>query len=96
MRDHTIKRASLAEIKRMKVKGELFHDPSAAESETLGLDFWAGAKIEGPRKSRSVHLKLDPEVFAHFYAESGGKGHLTKMQAVLKAYAMAHRQSNPR
>jgi uncharacterized protein (DUF4415 family) len=91
-----MKRASLAEIKRMKEKGELFHDPSAVEAETLGAEFWAGAKIEGPRKPRSVHLKLDPEVFEHFYAEAGGKGHLTRMQAVLKAYAMAHRHSGSR
>jgi uncharacterized protein (DUF4415 family) len=77
----------------MKEKGELFHDPDAAEGESLGADFWAKAKIIAPPKPRSVHLKLDPEVFDFFVAETGGKGHLTRMQAVLKAYAKARRAS---
>jgi uncharacterized protein (DUF4415 family) len=45
----------------------------------------------GPR--RSVHLKLDPEVFDFFYQEAGGKGHLTRMQNVLKAYVNARQRS---
>jgi uncharacterized protein (DUF4415 family) len=43
------------------------------------------------KKPRSVHLKVDPDVFEFFRAESHGKGHLTRMQNVLKAYAKAHR-----
>jgi uncharacterized protein (DUF4415 family) len=75
----------------MKEKGELFHDPKAPEGENLGHEFWAKAKVEAPRKPRSVHLKLDPEVFEFFHRQSGGKGHLTRMQKVLKAYVDAHR-----
>jgi len=86
-----IRRASLAEIKRMKEKGDLFHDPNATEGEDLGPEFWAKAEIKGPKPPRSVHLKLDAEVFDFFYTQTGGKGHLTKMQNVLKAYANAHR-----
>jgi len=42
-----------------------------------------------PKESpKSVHLKLEPEVFDFF--KSQGKGHLTKMQEVLKAYVTAH------
>lgn len=93
MREPTMKRASLAEIKRMKEKRELFHDPKAPEGEDLGAEFWAKAEIEGPKRPRSVHLKLDPEVFEFFHTQSGGKGHLTKMQNVLKAYVSAHRNS---
>ncbi len=93
MSEPNIRRASLAEIKRMKEKGELFHDPKAPEGESLGREFWAKAEIKGPRRPRSVHLKIDPEVFDFFYKESGGKGHLTKMQKVLQAYANAHRPS---
>jgi uncharacterized protein (DUF4415 family) len=91
MSESNIKRASLAEIRSKKEKRELFHDPSAPEGETLGAAFWAKAKVESPGKPRSVHLKLDPEVFEFYYKQSGGKGHLTKMQKVLKAYADAHR-----
>jgi uncharacterized protein (DUF4415 family) len=75
----------------MRERGELFHDPDAPEGETLGPDFWANAQLERPEKPRSVHLKLDPEVFEFF--RSQGKGHLTRMQNVLRAYVKAHRQS---
>ncbi|MFS8035596.1 hypothetical protein ACI7BZ_01310 [Xanthobacter sp. AM11] len=91
MSDPNIRRASLAEIRKMKEKGELFHDPNAPEGESLGPDFWADTRIEAPRKPRSVHLKLDPEVFDFFFEEAKGKGHLTRMQNVLKAYVTAKR-----
>ncbi|HMM63415.1 MAG: BrnA antitoxin family protein [Mesorhizobium sp.] len=91
MSDPNIKRASLAEIRKMKAAGELFHDPTAPAGEDLGPEFWAKARIEAPRKPRSVHLKLDPDVFDYFYKQSKGKGHLTRMQNVLKAYVNAHR-----
>jgi uncharacterized protein (DUF4415 family) len=77
----------------MKERGELFHDPNAPEGESLGPDFWAEATLEPPRKPRSVHLKLDPEVFNFFFAEAKGKGHLTRMQNVLKAYVKAKQRA---
>ena len=88
-----IRRASLDDIKRMKEKGELFHDPNAPEGESLGPEFWAKAEIKGPKRPRSVHLKIDPEVFDFFVEQTGGKGHLTRMQNVLKAYVKAHSQA---
>ena len=91
MTERNMKRASLADIKQMREKGELFHDPKAPEGEELGAEFWAKAKISEPRNRRSVHLKLDPDVFEFFYSQSKGKGHLTRMQNVLKAYVNAHR-----
>ena len=91
MTDANWKRASLDEILRMKEAGELFHDPDAPEGPELGPEFWARARVEGPRRPRSVHLKLDAAVFEHFVAETGGKGHLTRMQAVLRAYVEAKR-----
>lgn len=87
-----MKRASLATLRERKQKGEIFHDPNAPAGETLGHDFWMDATIVEPKKApRSVLLKLDPDVF-EFY-KSRGKGHLTAMQDVLKAYAKAHRRS---
>ncbi|MFG1477207.1 BrnA antitoxin family protein [Xanthobacter sp. V4C-4] len=86
-----MKRASLEEIRRMKQANELFHNPDAREGESLGADFWAKADIQAPAKRRSVHLKLDPEVFDFFFEQSHGKGHLTRMQNVLKAYVRAHK-----
>ena len=84
-----MKRASLEAIRGMKDRGELHHDPAAsAGGEALGLEFWDRARLEPAQSPRSVHLKLDPEVFAFF--KGLGKGHLTKMQDVLKAYVRAH------
>lgn len=92
MTDAIIKHASLAEIRRRHDARKLFVDPAAPDSESLDAAFWAKAKLEEPKRPRSVHLKLDPEVFEFFYAVTGGKGHLSRMQAVLKAYASAHRE----
>lgn len=91
MTDAVMREASLEDILRMKAVGKLHHGPQAPEAENLGPEFWARAKIEGPKRTRSVHLKLDPEVFAFFVQETGGKGHLTRMQAVLKAYVEARK-----
>jgi uncharacterized protein (DUF4415 family) len=91
MNDHTMKRASLAQIRAMREKGELFHNPDAPEGESLGPEFWAKATVVEPKKPRSVHLKLDPDVFDFFYTQAKGKGHLTRMQSVLKAYVAARR-----
>lgn len=60
MSDPDIRRASLADIQKRREKGELFHDPNAPKGESLGPDFWTGARIEAPRKPRSVHLDLAP------------------------------------
>jgi hypothetical protein len=68
-----IRRASLAEIRKMKEAGKIRHDRTALEGENLGAEFWAKAEIRPASKPRSVHLKLDPEVFEFFHAESGGK-----------------------
>ncbi|MCE7027785.1 BrnA antitoxin family protein [Jiella avicenniae] len=74
----------------MREKGDLHHDPKAPVGESLGPVFWAKARLNRPKPApKSVHLKLDPEVFEFF--KSQGKGHLTKMQEVLKAYVEAHR-----
>jgi uncharacterized protein (DUF4415 family) len=84
-----MKRLSLGEIKQMRRRGELFHDPRSPEGEDLGAEFWAKANVERPRTPRSVHLKIDADVFDFF--KKHGKGHLTRMQDVLKAYVNAHR-----
>ena len=74
----------------MREAGELHHNRDAPVGESLGREFWAKAKLSSSKPTpKSVHLKLDPEVFEFF--KSQGKGHLTKMQEVLKAYVAAHR-----
>lgn len=89
MSGRNIRRASLADIEKMNDRGELYHNPNAAEGESLGPDFWASAELVEPKGPQPVLLKLDPDVFEFF--KSQGKGHLTKMQNVLRAYMNAHR-----
>jgi uncharacterized protein (DUF4415 family) len=43
-----------------------------------------------PRPRQSVHLRLEPEVVDFF--KDGGKGHITRMQAVLRAYVDVHKR----
>jgi uncharacterized protein (DUF4415 family) len=75
----------------MDRRGELYHNPDAPEGPPLGEDFWANAVVVPPQAERtSVHLKLDPDVFDYF--KQGGKGHLTRMQNVLKAYVTTQRR----
>ncbi len=91
MTNANMKRASLAEIRKQQVSGKLYHDPAAPEGLGMDAAFWEHAKLVEPTRARSVHLRLDPEVFEYFFTVTGGKGHLSRMQAVLKAYALAHR-----
>jgi len=83
------KRVSLAELRRMKDAGEIYHNPNAPEGPELGDEFWANAVPVEPHGRTSVHLKLDDEVFDFF--KSQGKGHITRMQDVLKAYVRAQK-----
>ncbi|MEO7222191.1 MAG: BrnA antitoxin family protein [Devosia sp.] len=78
----------------MDEEGLLYHNPNAPVGPPpeydLPDDFWDNAKVVFPKEPRSVHLKLDPDVFDYF--KSLGKGHITKMQEVLRAYVNAHRR----
>lgn len=88
MTDENIKRYTLEDLRRMKDEGDFYDSHNAPDGPELGPDFWANAVWVEPQGTTSVHLKLDPEVFAYF--KSQGKGHITRMQEVLKAYVKAH------
>lgn len=96
MADDDTRQSSLAEIKRMRAKGLTRKTPADAPEIELDEDFWRNAAIvetAAPRKT-SVHLRVDPETLAFF--RGGGKGHLTRMAKVLKAYAQSHSASGGR
>lgn len=93
MSETNITRISLAELREKKDRGEIA-PREAKVGEDLGPDFWARAKRVDPVTPRSVRLNLDPDVFDYF--KSLGKGHLTHMQNVLKAYADAHKKTGGR
>jgi uncharacterized protein (DUF4415 family) len=91
MADDDTRRSSLNEIKRMRAKGLTKRTPADAPEIDLNERFWRHAMIVetvAPRKT-SVHLRVDPETVAFFRA--AGRGHLTRMANVLKAYAQSHR-----
>lgn len=82
---------SLTELRAMRDRGEDRTRPDAPEGEDLGEDFWAKAVWVEPAGRKSVHLRLQQDVYDFFVTETGGKGHIARMQAVLKAYADARK-----
>ena len=90
----TIVRHSLRQIKAMRERGEDKTSPDAPEAKSLGADFWRSARVVMPTGKTSVHLRLDSDVVEWFKAN--GKGHLTRMNAVLKAYVEAQKHSPSR
>ena len=87
----TTVRYSLSEIKAKRASGEDQTRADAPEAESLGEDFWKQARVVIPGGKTSVHLRLDTDVVDWF--KMHGKGHLTRMNAVLRAYVEAHRHA---
>jgi uncharacterized protein (DUF4415 family) len=75
----------------MRERGEDKTRPNAPEAESLGEEFWRKARVVMPGAKTSVHLRLDSDVVEWF--KGCGKGHLTRMNAVLRAYVDAHKRS---
>lgn len=92
MTTENIRRASLAELRQMKNRHEVRRGDPVEEDDHLPAEFWENAELVEPRAVTSVHLKLEPEVFAYFKA--GGRGHLTRMQNVLAAYVRAKKRDS--
>ena len=90
-RTSTIVRHSLKEIKVLREQGKDGTSPDAPEAESLAANFWSSARVVMPTGKTSVHLRLDSDVVDWF--RGAGKGHLTRMNAVLKAYVQAQKQS---
>ena len=80
----TIVRHSLSQVRTMRERGEDKTRPDAPEAESLGVDFWKSARVVMPSGKTSVHLRLDSDIVEWFKAN--GKGHLTRMNSVLRAY----------
>ncbi len=76
----------------MAARGELY--PTAPDAEEIELDesFWKNAQWMPPLSTvkKSVHLRVDNDVLDWFRDQ--GKGHLTRMNHVLRAYYQANRE----
>ena len=86
----TIVRRSLSDIAALRELGQDETSAEAPEAESLGAEFWKSARVAMPAGKTSVHLRLDSDVVEWFRAR--GKGHLTRMNAVLRAYVEAQKQ----
>ncbi|WP_271952867.1 BrnA antitoxin family protein [Ruegeria faecimaris] len=83
------KTTSLEEIRAMQRRGEVKAPSDDAEALDMPDGFWDDADIVERQPKQSVHLRVDAEVLEYF--KSGGKGHLTRMNAVLRTYVEAQR-----
>ncbi|MCB1884004.1 MAG: BrnA antitoxin family protein [Geminicoccaceae bacterium] len=64
--------------------------PTPADAPSIEPDeaFWRNARVVTPSGKASIHLRVDNDVLAWFKAQ--GRGHLTRMNAVLRSYMEAH------
>jgi uncharacterized protein (DUF4415 family) len=101
-REENIKSYTVAELKAKRAESrtdlsrldaitdEALERLVAKDEDERGMQAdWTQARLVLPRPKQSVHLRLDQEIIAFF--KSAGKGHISRMQAVLKAYVDAHR-----
>jgi uncharacterized protein (DUF4415 family) len=84
-----MRRYSLSELERMINRGDYLPMRRDAKEVELGEDFWRNAQVVVPPGKKSVHLRVDADVLAWFKAQ--GRGHLTRMNSVLRSYMEAHR-----
>jgi uncharacterized protein (DUF4415 family) len=85
---------SLDELKEMRARGETKTRPDAPTFE-LEDDFWENARVVMPPPGKSsIHLRVDSDVLEWFRAE--GRGHLSRMNAVLRSFMEAKKQHRPR
>jgi uncharacterized protein (DUF4415 family) len=86
----TIVKHSISKIRAMRERGEDCTRTDAPAAASLGAAFWKSARVVMPTGKTSIHLRLDSDVVEWFKAD--GKGHLTRMNAVLRAYVEAQRR----
>ena len=84
--EEDIRRYTSDELKAMVERGDYMKTPPDAPTIELDEAFWKRLEEIGTMPGRvSVHLRLDAKTEAFF--RKGGRGHLTRMANVLKAYA---------
>jgi uncharacterized protein (DUF4415 family) len=89
MGDDDTRRFSLESLGKRRAKGETASRPDAPV-RAVDADFWASARVVMPHPSKaSVHLRVDSDVLDWFRQQ--GRGHLTRMNAVLRSFMEAHK-----
>jgi uncharacterized protein (DUF4415 family) len=91
MVEKDIRQYSPDDLERMAERGD--YTPTRTDAPEIELDenFWRNAQVVMPdvKGKTSVHLRIDNDVLEWFRHQ--GKGHLTRMNAVLRAYMEARR-----
>jgi uncharacterized protein (DUF4415 family) len=88
--NNSLKTTSLDDIRKMKDAGNLKPARRATLApEELPNEFWDDAEIIEPNTKTAISLRVDADVLEYF--KSQGKGHLTRMNAVLRSYVKAQR-----
>jgi len=80
---------SLDELRELRERGET---ESRADAPALSVDaeFWQNARVVMPPPGKaSIHLRVDSDVLEWFKEQ--GRGHLTRMNAVLRSFMEAHK-----
>ena len=75
----------------MEARGEVAPTSADAPARPVPEWFWTAARVvrADDRGKTSIHLRVDADVLDWF--RSRGKGHLTRMNAVLRAYMDAEK-----
>ena len=87
------KKYSLEELRKMRERGET-ETRADAPVYSLEPDFWDNARVIMPPGKASIHLRVDTDVLEWF--KSQGRGHLTRMNAVLRSFMEAQKHHRPR
>ena len=78
---------SADELKALRARGATATRADAPE-RAIEPEFWRTSRVVLPGPKTSIHLRVDTDVFEWFRAR--GKGHLSRMNAVLRSYMEAH------
>ena len=96
MTETDTKTYSLSDLQAKVAAGDYVPtDPRAPVVEALGADFWDSAQVvmPGEHVKVGVSLRVDAEVYD--WLRATGKGYLSRMNVVLKAYVATQSNKNP-
>ena len=89
-----IRKYSLDELREMRDRGETKTSPDAPLFEPDAA-FWENARVVMPPPGKSsIHLRVDSDVLQWFREQ--GRGHLSRMNSVLRSFMEAQKQHRPR
>jgi uncharacterized protein (DUF4415 family) len=81
---------SLETLKAERARGKT-NTRGDASAHPVDEEFWRNARVVMPPPNKaSVHLRIDADVLEWFREQ--GRGHLSRMNAVLRSFMEAHKR----